>query len=182
MLSSLLLTVLSLSLTSYNEDVAQICRTYQPGHWSAFKSQGRSLHRTHAACHKEPGTPHHQTCMLGPCNNKHKGGSRSSSIRVLSFSLPPPSPSPYLTLAQHRTTTKRRAQHSHERASTAECSQPSLSLYLSVSFSVCLSLSLPVCLFAPPRWPSGKASASRAENPGFESRLRRDFFGAESYQ
>ena len=35
---------------------------------------------------------------------------------------------------------------------------------------------------APPRWPSGKASASRAEDPGFESRLSRDFFGVESYQ
>ena len=34
----------------------------------------------------------------------------------------------------------------------------------------------------PPRWPSGKASASNAEDPGFESRLRRDFFGVESYQ
>ena len=34
----------------------------------------------------------------------------------------------------------------------------------------------------PPRWPSGKASASRAEDPGFESPLRRDFFGVESYQ
>ena len=34
----------------------------------------------------------------------------------------------------------------------------------------------------PPRWPSGKASASRAEGPGFECRLRRDFFGVESYQ
>ena len=34
----------------------------------------------------------------------------------------------------------------------------------------------------PPRWPSGKASASRAEDPGFESRLRRDFFGVKSYQ
>ena len=33
-----------------------------------------------------------------------------------------------------------------------------------------------------PRWPSGKASASRAEDPGFESRLRRDFFRVESYQ
>ena len=35
----------------------------------------------------------------------------------------------------------------------------------------------------PPRTasPSGKASASRAEDPGFESRLRRDFFGVESY-
>ena len=28
----------------------------------------------------------------------------------------------------------------------------------------------------------GKASASRAEDRGFESRLRRDFFGVESYQ
>ena len=27
-----------------------------------------------------------------------------------------------------------------------------------------------------------KASASRTEDPGFESRLRRDFFGVESYQ
>ena len=27
-----------------------------------------------------------------------------------------------------------------------------------------------------------KACASRAEDPGFESRLRRDFFGVESYQ
>ena len=34
----------------------------------------------------------------------------------------------------------------------------------------------------PPRWPSGKAFASRAGDPGFESRLRRDFFGVESYQ
>ena len=36
--------------------------------------------------------------------------------------------------------------------------------------------------FPPPRWPSGKALASRAEDPGFESRLRRDFFGVELYQ
>ena len=28
----------------------------------------------------------------------------------------------------------------------------------------------------PPRWPSGKASVSRAEDPRFESRLSRDFF------
>ena len=34
----------------------------------------------------------------------------------------------------------------------------------------------------PPRWHSGKASASRAEDPGFEYRLRRDFFGVESFQ
>ena len=27
-----------------------------------------------------------------------------------------------------------------------------------------------------------KASASKAEDPGLESRLRRDFFGVESYQ
>ena len=34
-----------------------------------------------------------------------------------------------------------------------------------------------ILVYTPPRWPSGKASASRAEGPGFESRLRRDFFG-----
>ena len=34
----------------------------------------------------------------------------------------------------------------------------------------------------PPRWPSGKASALRAEDPEFESRLHWDFFGVESYQ
>ena len=39
-----------------------------------------------------------------------------------------------------------------------------------------------VVVTGPPRWPSGKASASRAEDPGFESRLRRKFFGVESYQ
>ena len=37
------------------------------------------------------------------------------------------------------------------------------------------------CL-TPPRWPSGKVSASRAEDPGFDSRLRWDFFGVESYR
>ena len=36
--------------------------------------------------------------------------------------------------------------------------------------------------WGPPRWPSGKASASRAEGPGFKSCLQRDFFGVESYQ
>ena len=36
-------------------------------------------------------------------------------------------------------------------------------------------------LLLPPRWPSGKASASRAEGPGFESRLRRDFFPGSSH-
>ena len=35
--------------------------------------------------------------------------------------------------------------------------------------------------WVPPRWPSGKASASRAEDPGFEFRLRRDFIGVESH-
>ena len=34
----------------------------------------------------------------------------------------------------------------------------------------------------PPHWPSDKVSASRAEDPGFESRLRWDFLGVESYQ
>ena len=37
-------------------------------------------------------------------------------------------------------------------------------------------------LYISPRWPSGKASVSRVEGLGFESRLRRDFFGVESYQ
>ena len=35
----------------------------------------------------------------------------------------------------------------------------------------------PIPIAIPPRWPSGKVSASRAEGPGFKSRLRRDFFG-----
>ena len=36
-----------------------------------------------------------------------------------------------------------------------------------------------VCLLhVPPRWPCGKASPSRAEDPGFKSRLRRDFSGS----
>ena len=40
-----------------------------------------------------------------------------------------------------------------------------------------------LCLWGgPPRWPSGKVSASRAKDPGFESCLRQDFFGVESYQ
>ena len=34
------------------------------------------------------------------------------------------------------------------------------------------------CVPGPPRWPSVKASASGAEDPGFESRLRRDFSGS----
>ena len=52
----------------------------------------------------------------------------------------------------------------------------SLDLSRSVCRSVTLSLSSPPSLSGPPRWPSGKASASIAEGPGFESRLRRDFF------
>ena len=34
----------------------------------------------------------------------------------------------------------------------------------------------------PPRWSSGETSASRAEDPGFESHLLRDFFEVESYE
>ena len=60
------------------------------------------------------------------------------------------------------------------------------SLTVSCCLSFCLvlfnSLSLPFSLLRPPRWPSGKASTSRAEGPGFESRLRQDFFRVESYQ
>ena len=33
-----------------------------------------------------------------------------------------------------------------------------------------------------PRSPSGKASASRTEDPRFQSLLRRNFFGVESFQ
>ena len=70
------------------------------------------------------------------------------------------------------------------------CLLLSLSPYMfSWPCSLCVSLYLvflvfSVCLLViiPPRWPSGKASASRAEGPGFESRLRRDFFGVESFQ
>ena len=40
----------------------------------------------------------------------------------------------------------------------------------------------PRYIIQPPRWPSGKASASRVEDPGFESCLRQDFFRVESYQ
>ena len=35
-----------------------------------------------------------------------------------------------------------------------------------------------LCIVRPPRWPSGKASALRSEDPGFESRLHRDFSGS----
>ena len=51
----------------------------------------------------------------------------------------------------------------------------SLSISLSVSLSVCLSVYRLVGLVV-------KVSASKAEVPGLESRLRRDFFGVESYQ
>ena len=34
------------------------------------------------------------------------------------------------------------------------------------------------CTLSQPRWPSGKASATRAEGPGFESHLRWDFSGS----
>ena len=45
------------------------------------------------------------------------------------------------------------------------------------------TLILPLfCRYTPPRLPSGRAFVSRAEDPRFESRLRRDFFGVESYQ
>ena len=59
---------------------------------------------------------------------------------------------------------------------------PSIPPSLSLSLSLSLSPSLSPSLSLPPRWPSGKASASRAEDPGFESRLRRDFSEVESYQ
>ena len=39
-------------------------------------------------------------------------------------------------------------------------------------------ISLSALLSGRSRWLSGKASASRVGDPGFESRLRRDFFGS----
>ena len=39
-----------------------------------------------------------------------------------------------------------------------------------------------VCVCILPHWPSGKASALKVEDPGFESRLSRDFFGVKSYR
>ena len=50
--------------------------------------------------------------------------------------------------------------------------------------AVCYMFCYTLCLMAADRLVGlvVKASASRAEGPGFESRLRRDFFGAESYQ
>ena len=62
---------------------------------------------------------------------------------------------------------------------------PIRSVSQSVCLSVCLSLTLSLTLslsFSPLRWPSDKTSASRAEDPGFESGLRWDFFGVESCQ
>ena len=54
-------------------------------------------------------------------------------------------------------------------------------LMLVYGIALSLSLSLSGCLSVFPCL-SVKASASRAEGPGFESRWRRDFFGVESYQ
>ena len=53
---------------------------------------------------------------------------------------------------------------------------------------IIVNLSVTACVLSqpveaiPPRWPSGKGSTSRAEDPRFKSRLRRDFFGVESHQ
>ena len=60
----------------------------------------------------------------------------------------------------------------------------SLSLCVSVSLSLSLSLFLSLSLSLSHRLVGlvVKASASSAGGPGFESRLRRDFFGVESYQ
>ena len=54
-----------------------------------------------------------------------------------------------------------------------------LYIYIHVCSIIACALSL-LTGFAPRRWPSGKASASRPEDPGFKSRLRWDFFGVKS--
>ena len=54
-------------------------------------------------------------------------------------------------------------------------------MYISFARRMTWTKNVEKCFFhdrGPPRWPSGKASASRAEDPGFESRLRRDFSGS----
>ena len=72
-------------------------------------------------------------------------------------------------------------------------SMPAMHIYLFIFFFFAWSTSLstyqiPVNLFLTFPWQYRlvglvvKASASRAEGPGFKSRLRRDFFGVESYQ
>ena len=85
-------------------------------------------------------------------------GARVSKLMpVMAINLPsPPIPSSTHT---HTMSTKPPYPPTHTHTHTSPLSLP-------------LSLSLP-------RWPSGKASASRAEDPGFESRLRRDFFGGQ---
>ena len=52
---------------------------------------------------------------------------------------------------------------------------------MQIKLSISASHSILIPGQPPPRWPSGKASASRAEDPGFESRLRRDFFSGSSH-
>ena len=67
------------------------------------------------------------------------------------------------------------------------------SVCLSVCVCVIMCVTVPMCVYVYACVPTFvclwyrlglvvKASASRAEGPGFESRLRRDFFGVESYQ
>ena len=57
---------------------------------------------------------------------------------------------------------------------------------ISAGFTILLFLRPQLYLYGspfwgPPRWPSGKASASRAEDPGFESRLRLNFVSRSSH-
>ena len=53
----------------------------------------------------------------------------------------------------------------------------SLTWYI-VSIVAVSSFTIIFLLCRLPCWPSGKASVSRAEDPGFESRLHRDFLGS----
>ena len=55
-------------------------------------------------------------------------------------------------------------------------------LNLDGKLALSLTLAYVISVFPTPLTASlVKASASRAEGPGFESHLRRDFFGVESY-
>ena len=69
-------------------------------------------------------------------------------------------------------------------ASSVRCTTTEQQLLTCMSLTSLLvwASSLPSSAFPPPHGLVVKASASRAEGLGFESRLRWDFFGVESYQ
>ena len=65
--------------------------------------------------------------------------------------------------------------HSVDRDNTCQHSGDTCTLMIIITLTCIVTVNRLVGLVV-------KASASRAEDPGFESLLRRDFFGVESYQ